>query len=187
MVARFETMPTPISGLNVIRRLPIGDERGYLERMYCRDDLGGLLGSRSIVQINHTLTEKVGTVRGLHFQRAPHGETKLVSCLRGSVYDVAVDLRPDSPTFLHWHAEMLSQDNHRTLVIPEGFAHGFQSLTSDCEMLYLHTAAFHAEAEFGIDATDPRLAIPWPLPIAVRSARDSNHPSIATTFGEQNL
>ncbi len=187
MSSRFEITPTAIDGLNIVRRLPLGDERGYLERMYCRDDMNGLLGNRLIAQINHTLTENAGTVRGLHFQQAPHAETKLVSCLRGSVYDVAVDLRPDSPTFLKWHAETLSEDNHLMFVIPEGFAHGFQTLTADCQMLYLHTIAFNAESERGVDAMDPGLAIPWPLPISVRSTRDSSHPSIAATFGEQDL
>ena len=108
------------------------------------------------MQINHTLTGRRGTVRGMHYQRPPHAETKFISCLRGEVFDVAVDLRHDSPTFLRWHAEVLSAENHRTLVVPEGFAHGFQTLAEDCELLYLHTAAFAADSEGALNANDPR-------------------------------
>ena len=103
-------------------------------------------------------------MRGLHFQYPPHAETKLVSCLRGEVFDVAVDLRRDSPTFLRWHAEILSSDNHRTLLIPEGFAHGFQTLTEDCELLYLHTAAWQPGAEGGRTRRTPGSTFAGPRP-----------------------
>lgn len=179
---RFTTEPTPLTGLNLIQRHPIGDERGYLERLFCTQELHAIIGQRRIMQINHTLTAKAGTVRGLHFQHPPHAEMKLVTCLRGEVFDVAVDLRQDSPTFLHWHAERLSADNHRTLAIPEGFAHGFQTLTEDCELLYLHTAAYQPDAEDGLNALDPRLAIDWPRPISERSARDQAHALITAAF-----
>lgn len=187
MSERFEILPTAIPGVTVLRRKQRGDERGYLERMYCASELSALLPERSVVQINHTLTVETGTVRGLHYQLPPHAETKIVSCMRGAVYDVAVDLRPDSPTFLSWHAEVLSRDSHNALVIPEGCAHGFQALAPDCQMLYFHTAIFCPESERGIDAADPRLAIPWPLPISVRSVRDMGHPSVSAVFGEQLL
>ncbi len=98
------------------------------------------------------------------------------TCLRGEVFDVAVDLRDNSPTFLRWHAEVLSAENHKTLVIPEGFAHGFQTLADDCEMLYFHTAAYHASAEDGLNALDPGLAIKWPLDVDVLSDRDRATP-----------
>jgi dTDP-4-dehydrorhamnose 3,5-epimerase len=107
---------------------------------------------------------------------------KLVSCLRGEVWDVAVDLRPDSPTYLAWHAERLSADNRQALLIPEGFAHGFQALTDDVELLYCHSAAYAPQAERGLDALDPRLAIPWPLPLAERSPRDEGLPRIDASF-----
>src|ERR1039458_3777337 len=126
MSSRFDILDTPMQGLKLIQRKPIGDHRGYLERMFCTEELQGLIRGKGIVQINHTLTTRRGTVRGLHFQYPPYAETKVVSCLRGEVFDVAVDLRQGSPTFRHWHAEILSGDNHRTLLIPEGFAHGFQ-------------------------------------------------------------
>ncbi|MDB5822781.1 MAG: dTDP-4-dehydrorhamnose 3,5-epimerase [Herminiimonas sp.] len=182
MSNRFDVLPTPISGLTLLRRKPIGDNRGYLERMFCLDEFAGLTAAKNIVQINHTLTEKKGAVRGMHFQHAPYAETKYVSCLRGEVFDVAVDLRKDSATFLHWHAEILSAENHKTLVIPEGFAHGFQTLTENCEMLYLHTVAHRADAEGALNAKDVRLNIKWPLPIAEQSARDAGHAFISDFF-----
>ena len=182
MTSRFEIQTTPLSGLKVIVRKPLGDSRGYLERMYCVDELSDVFVHRSIVQINHTLTQNKGTVRGMHFQYAPHAEMKLVSCLRGSVFDVARDLRSDSPTFLQWHSEILSDDNHKTFAIPEGFAHGFQTLTNDCEMLYLHTAAYVQHSEGGLNPNDPRLDIRWSLPISEISSRDTSHGLIADDF-----
>lgn len=182
MTARFEIGETTISGVYLLGRIPIADERGWLERMYATDDLAGVLGGRGIAQVNRTLTAGTGTVRGLHYQRQPSAEVKIVSCLRGAAFDVAVDLRRGSPTFLHWHAETLSAENHRSLVIPEGVAHGFQALADDCELLYLHTAAFDPASEGGLHPGDPRLAIAWPLPIERLSERDASHPLIGSTF-----
>jgi dTDP-4-dehydrorhamnose 3,5-epimerase len=179
MTDRIDILATDIADLRVLQRKPLGDNRGYLERMFCAGELDALLDGGRIVQINHTLTAKRGTVRGLHFQHPPHAETKFVSCLRGEVFDVAVDLRSDSSTFLRWHAEVLSADNHRSLVIPEGFAHGFQTLTDDCEMLYFHTAAYCAEAEGGLNVLEPKLAIIWPLEVIALSERDRAHPFLA--------
>lgn len=178
MSSRFEIIPTPLAGLHVLLRQPIGDQRGMLERMFCGSDLANLLDGRGIVQINRTSSVNPGTVRGMHFQNPPHSEMKFVSCLRGRVFDVAVDIRPYSPTRWQWHAELLSPESHRTLVIPEGFAHGFQTLTEDCEMLYLHTAAYHPSAESGLNPKDPSLDIEWPLEISEISPRDSSHPFI---------
>lgn len=182
MSTRFEILDTPFSGLRVLQRRPIGDSRGYLERLFCAEEMQTLAPGKPIAQINRTLTASRGTVRGMHFQRPPHTETKFVSCLRGEVFDVAVDLRHNSPTFLRWHAEVLSADNHKTLVIPEGFAHGFQALTDDCEMLYFHTAAYQPGAEGGLNAQDPRLAIRWPLPVIDLSPRDAAHPLMSDDF-----
>jgi len=181
-MTRFSIQATPIEGVRLIQRHPAGDERGYLERLFCGADLRVTMDGRRIVQINHTFTAKAGTVRGLHFQYPPYAEMKLVSCLRGTVFDVAVDLRQGSPTFLRWHAETLSADNHRTLVIPEGIAHGFQALSDDCELLYLHTAAYQPDAESGLNAIDPCLAIAWPLPVGERSSRDQSHSLLADDF-----
>jgi dTDP-4-dehydrorhamnose 3,5-epimerase len=181
-MARFTHIDTPIAGLVLVERHPIGDHRGYFERLFCRDELKDVMGDRRVAQINHTLTATAGTLRGMHFQHPPHAEMKLVTCLRGEVFDVAVDLRQGSPTLLHWHAEHLSADNHRTLVIPEGFAHGFQTLTDGCELLYLHTAAYQPDAEDGLNALDPRLGIRWPLPVLDRSPRDLEHPPLDDRF-----
>jgi dTDP-4-dehydrorhamnose 3,5-epimerase len=182
MSGRFDIADTPLPGLKVIHRHATGDSRGYLERLFCAEEFQVLIRERTIAQINRTLTLKRGTVRGMHFQYPPHAEIKFVSCLRGEVFDVAVDLRQGSSTFLRWHSEALSSTNHRTLMIPEGFAHGFQTLTDDCEMLYFHTAAYHPEAEGGLNVRDPRLAIQWPEEIGHVSARDASHPMLTLQF-----
>lgn len=174
--ARLTLHSTRLAGLMVVERHPLGDERGYLERMFCAEEAASLMGGRQVMQVNRTLTARRGTVRGMHYQHAPHAETKWVSCIRGEVFDVAVDIRPDSPTRFQWHAERLSADNHRTLLIPEGFAHGFQTLTDNCEMLYLHTALYAPQSEAGLDALDPALAIMWPLHVIERSPRDQTLP-----------
>jgi dTDP-4-dehydrorhamnose 3,5-epimerase len=137
---------------------------------------------KPIKQINHTGTKQAGTIRGMHFQHAPHAEIKIVSCLKGKVFDVAVDLRANSPTFLQWFATELSAENHHSLYIPEGFAHGFQTLTNDCELVYLHTAEYSPNHESALNPLDPKLAITWPDLISEISARDQNHPMINSHF-----
>jgi dTDP-4-dehydrorhamnose 3,5-epimerase len=181
-MSRFLVYDTPLAGLKLIERKLIGDARGFLARMFCAEDLSMAGWHAGIAQINHTLTEARGTVRGMHFQRSPHMEMKLVSCLRGVVWDVAVDLRAGSPTFLNWHAVELSATNHCALLIPEGFAHGFQTLTDDCELLYMHSAAYVPDAEGGVQAQDPALAISWPLPITEISTRDAQHALLTQEF-----
>jgi dTDP-4-dehydrorhamnose 3,5-epimerase len=181
-MTRFTIIATPIAGLTLLQRYPRSDERGYLDRLFCHEDLASIINGRAIIQINRTYTAKAGTLRGMHFQFPPYAEMKLVSCLRGEVYDVALDLRRGSPTFLNWHAEYLSAANSRTLCIPEGFAHGFQTLAADCELLYLHTAAYQPQGEAGVNALDPRLDIRWPLPVMDRSVRDQAHPFLDPEF-----
>ncbi|MFZ1640157.1 MAG: dTDP-4-dehydrorhamnose 3,5-epimerase [Candidatus Contendobacter sp.] len=182
MSARFDILDTPIPGLKRIQRKPLGDSRGYFERLFCAEELQALIPSRGIVQINHSLTARRGTVRGLHFQYPPHAETKMVSCLRGEVFDVAVDLRQGSTTFLRWHAAILSAENHQTLLIPEGLAHGFQTLTDNCELLYFHTSIYQPSAEGGLNAQDPRLNIRWPEAVSELSPRDAAHPWLTDAF-----
>ena len=182
MSGRFDISETPLRGLWLLQRRPIGDERGWLERMFCVTDLAEVLGSRSIAQVNRTLTAAEGAVRGLHYQVPPSAETKIVSCLRGAIFDVAVDVRRGSPTFLEWHGEELSADNRRTLFVPEGFAHGFQTLLDDTEVLYFTTAAYDPQAERGIHPDDPRVGVAWPLPIAQLSERDAAHPPLGPAF-----
>jgi dTDP-4-dehydrorhamnose 3,5-epimerase len=179
---RFAFIPTPLAGLLVVQRKPIADERGTLERLFCANEFAGEEIQLSIVQTNRTLTARKGTVRGMHFQYPPHAETKLVSCLKGKVFDVAIDLRRGSPTFLRWHAEELSSENHKSLLIPAGFAHGLQTLDDASELLYFHSAAYVADAEGGIHPSDPRIGITWPLPVAEMSARDRGHPALTSDF-----
>jgi dTDP-4-dehydrorhamnose 3,5-epimerase len=171
-----------LPGLKLIRRNQLQDQRGFLQRMYCKDMLSQHGIDKPIIQINHTLTREAGTVRGMHFQQAPYAEIKIVTCLRGKVFDVAVDLRAESPTFLQWHGEILSPEFNNSLVIPEGFAHGFQTLSNDCELLYFHTAAYNQQAEGGVCPLDPALAITWPLEVVELSERDKNHPCITANF-----
>jgi len=183
MNQHFRLIKCPLSGIYIIHRNPIQDKRGFFERFFCAEELKAIGLKRTIAQINHTLTYRKGTVRGLHYQDQPYTETKIVSCLRGKVFDVAVDIRRGSPTFLRWYAEVLSAENNTSLYIPDGFAHGFQALEDDCEMLYLHTAPYQAEAEGALNAQDLRLDIQWPLEISELSTRDAGHPMINDDFG----
>lgn len=179
---RFDIVETALTGLYQIQRKPRGDDRGWLERIYCTTDLAQVLGSRAIMQVNRSLTRAKATVRGMHYQIPPSAEAKLVSCLRGEIFDVAVDLRRDSSTFLQWHGEMLSAQNRRSLFVPEGFAHGFQAIADDCEVLYLSTAAYDPAAERGIYPLEPQVGIAWPLEVENLSERDAGHPALAPGF-----
>jgi dTDP-4-dehydrorhamnose 3,5-epimerase len=182
VVERFVVQASKLAGLQTITRQPIDDSRGWFERTYCFDTFAQLGIGKTISQINRSFTVQKGSVRGMHFQTAPFAETKFVSCLKGEVFDVAVDLRADSPTFLQWQGEILSADNHRSLLIPEGFAHGFQTLSVDCEMLYLHTQKFDPASSSGINPLDQLLAIDWPLPITEMSDGDRQRPMMLPTF-----
>jgi dTDP-4-dehydrorhamnose 3,5-epimerase len=175
-------LDTPVADLKVVQSLPHHDDRGAFIRLFCAQELQPLLGHRQIAQINHSRTRQVGAVRGMHFQFPPHAEMKMVRCLRGRVWDVAVDLRAGSPTFLQWHAQELVQNDAQMLVIPEGFAHGFQVLEPESELLYLHTAYYHPPSEGGLRYDDPGLAIGWPLPPHDLSARDLSHPLLSADF-----
>ncbi len=173
---------TALLGVLKVESKPFRDHRGAFSRLYCESELKEIIGNRHILQINYSQTSTLGAVRGLHFQRAPHAEMKLIRCVKGRVWDVAVDLRVGSPTFLQWHAEELSAENMRMLVIPEGCAHGFQVLEPNSELLYLHTAFYSKEAEGGVSSSDPRLGITWPLPVVDLSQRDSAYPYITDDF-----
>ena len=158
---KFVVTEAPILGVKVIQLCPIFDNRGSLTRLFCSDELSNIGWTKPVIQINHTFTSKRGTVRGLHYQLPPHQEMKLIGCLKGSVLDVVVDVRADSPTLLQWSGEKLSEENQKLILIPEGVAHGIQTLPDDVEMLYLHSAAFLASAEAGINPLDPSIAIEW--------------------------
>lgn len=173
---------TPLEGLYEIEHTPVGDTRGRFTRLFCEQEMAPIRTGLHFTQINWSQTQGLGTIRGLHYQAPPAAEAKLIRCLRGRVFDVAVDLRPDSSTFMHWHAAELREDNDRALFIPEGFAHGFQALSEEAHLLYMHTAAWAPACERGLRHDDPQLAITWPLPVTQCSERDRNHPLIGTDF-----
>lgn len=178
----MDVRTTPIAGLVVIGTTPFRDERGAFARLFCEQELASVVGNRRIVQVNHSRTSAAGAVRGMHYQRAPHAEIKMVRCLKGRVWDVAVDLRQGSPTFLRWHAQELTPVNALMMSIPEGCAHGFQVLEPDSELLYLHTAAYVPDAEGGVRHDDPAIGIDWPFPVGDLSDRDRQHPLLTHEF-----
>ena len=178
-----ELKKTSIQGVFELWSHAVGDHRGAFLNAY-RDQEQSFReswGNRSIAQVNISRTEKVGTIRGLHLQAEPHSEAKLVRCLLGKVWDLAVDLRHDSPTRGQWHAVELSPDQRNALLIPEGCAHGFQVLEPGSELLYLHSSAWVPEAETGVRWDDPFLAIDWPLPVSDLSDRDRALPFLASS------
>ena len=184
-MGRLTLFGTSLPGVVVARALPQADARGSFTRWFCDEELAPVLGGARIVQINHSLTLPATTIRGLHFQHPPHAEIKMVRCIRGRVFDVAVDLRARSPTLRAWHGEELSADNGRMMIVPAGCAHGFQTLEDDCELLYLHTAPYTPAAEGGVAYDDPSLAIRWPLALrdaGLVSERDRALPRLAADF-----
>lgn len=164
--------PTKLGGAYVVEPEKIGDERGFFARLWCRDAFAaqGLAGA--VVQANVSFNARRGTVRGMHYQAAPHAEVKLVRCTRGALYDVAVDLRPGSPTYRQWVGAELTAENHRMLYVPEGFAHGYLTLEDATEITYLTSCAYAPEAERGVRYNDPSLGIAWPIPVEVVSEKD---------------
>ena len=178
----MELLATPIAGVFEATTRPFVDDRGAFARLFCAAELGDAHRDRPVVQVNQSLTARVGTIRGLHYQRAPAAEAKWIRCLKGRVWDVAVDLRAGSPTFLRWHAVELDADRRNALFMPEGCAHGFQVLAPDSELLYLHTAFYTPALEGGVRWDDPRLAIAWPLPAGELSARDASLPLLTDAF-----
>ena len=176
-----ELRPTAITGVVELISQPFRDARGAFLNAFRRQEpvWTQVWGDRSITQVNLSRTEAVGSVRGLHLQRPPHSEAKLVRCVRGRVWDVAVDLRRGSPSYGHWQAVELSAEAGNALLIPEGCAHGFQVLEPGSELLYLHSGAWVPEAETGVHCCDPQLAIAWPLPPAQLSERDQALPPLA--------
>jgi dTDP-4-dehydrorhamnose 3,5-epimerase len=167
---------TPIDGLWVVETEPVSDARGSFVRLSCERELAPVCPGLRFVQTNLSVTARAGTVRGMHLQRPPAAEHKLVRCLAGRVFDVAVDLRPGSPTFLGWHATELSADVERSVLIGEGLAHGFQALSDDARLLYQHTAFWDPRREAGVRWDDPAIGIAWPLPVTAVSERDRGLP-----------
>ena len=173
---------TDIAGVAVIIPEPFTDERGSFRRFFCRHELANLRPNLIIEQASHSLTQKKGCVRGMHFQHAPHAELKIITCVKGSVFDVAVDLREGSPTFLRWHGLCLSAENMKALVVPEGCAHGFQTLEENSELIYLATAPYNKEYEGTLRYDEPRVGIAWPEPISLISPKDAAQPCLLPSF-----
>lgn len=173
---------TTLKGLFIIKPQVFEDHRGWFFRSF--DEI--LFQEKGLktkwLQSNHSYTAKAGTVRGMHFQYPPHAECKLIRCVAGKVFDVAVDIRKDSPTFLKWLGVELSAENKQSIFIPEGFAHGFQALSDDAELIYMHTETYHKESESGLHHLDPGLKINWPLPIGIVSERDQQFSYIRSDF-----
>jgi len=173
---------TILEGCYEIEIIPHEDERGWFARTFCKNEFEKIGHHKEWVQINHSFTKEKGTVRGMHFQNAPNTEIKLVRCIAGKIFDVVIDLRKDSATFLKWIGLELSARNKKMIYIPKGFAHGFVSLTSDCELIYHHSEFYNPSVEDGVNYMDPRLKIEWPIAIKNISVRDKNLPNLSENF-----
>lgn len=170
---------TDIPGAYIAELEKIGDERGFFARTWCRDEFAEQGITASFVQANTAFSRKRGTLRGLHYQAPPHAEGKLVRCIQGTIYDVALDMRPDSSAFGTWIGVELSSENRRLLYIPEGCAHGYLTLTGDTEVFYLVTARYAPDAERGVRYDDPAFDIEWPIEVEVISEKDASWPDVS--------
>ena len=177
---------TKIKGVWLGNSTLLSDDRGEFYRLFCDNLLDNIIGERRIRQINGSKTKNAGTIRGLHYQIGISAETKIVRCLSGQVFDVAVDLRSSSKTFLKYTSAILCSKNKNFLVIPEGFAHGFQALTVNCELLYLHTANYDPKNERSIHFNDPMVAIDWPLEVNSVSEKDRSVSYLSEDFNGYN-
>lgn len=178
---------TDIEGVVELVRNPMQDDRGLFERIYCQDILQNYLHHNSITQINHSLTSAKGAVRGMHMQLGDSAEYKIISCISGNVFDVAVDLRRNSKTFLEWCSVILSPQKYNSFLIPPGVAHGFQCLDDNSELLYFHTANYSPKDEFGVSYRDPKLYIAWPILPTQISDRDLSFKNLSNDFSGFNL
>ncbi|MGZ0653998.1 dTDP-4-dehydrorhamnose 3,5-epimerase [Coraliomargarita sp. W4R53] len=169
---------TPLKGAWIIDLEPRGDDRGYFARTFCRKEFEAHGIEANVVQSNISFSAHAGTLRGMHFQKAPAEETKLVRCLTGALLDVIIDIRPDSPTYHQHIAVELTPENKRMLFVPRGFAHGFMTLKDNTEMLYMVSEFYTPEVESGLRHDDPAFGINWPLPVSVISAKDAIWPLI---------
>jgi dTDP-4-dehydrorhamnose 3,5-epimerase len=175
-------IPNVLEGSYIVEIQPYKDDRGWFGRFYCKDEFQQIGHNKEWVQMNHSVTYQKGAIRGMHFQVAPYREIKMVRCIAGAVYDVIIDLRKDSATFLKWFGSDLSAENKRMMYIPEGFAHGFQCLSNDCELIYFHTEYYEPGFEGGIRHDDPAVSIKWPLNVTTISERDQLHPKLDENF-----
>jgi dTDP-4-dehydrorhamnose 3,5-epimerase len=170
---------TPLLGGYLVGLEPNSDERGMFARAFCAREFETNSLETSFVQVNISTNKVVGTVRGMHFQREPHDEVKLIRCVKGSIYDVIVDLRKQSPTYLRWFGTELSEENGLMMYVPKGFAHGYQSLTEGATTLYMVSAYYAPHSESGCRFDDPRLAIRWPVEVTSISSKDARWPLLS--------
>ena len=173
---------TKLKDLYIIKLEPFQDNRGFFSRVFCKNELKEIGLNKEIVQINQSLTKTKGTIRGMHFQYPPRTEVKIIKCVRGLIFDVAVDIRKNSPSFLQWHSEILSNENFKMLYIPEGFAHGFQALENNSEIIYFNSEFYSPECEGGIRYNDPKIKINWPMEPSEISKKDYNFKLIDESF-----
>lgn len=178
---KLNITPTNFKDLYVIEPNTFKDERGAFSRVYCEDEMQDIFG-KSIKQINHSATKEKGTVRGLHFQYEPYAEIKMVKCIKGSILDIVVDIRKNSSTFLQYFSIELSEENQKMIYIPKGFAHGFQTLENNTELLYFHSSVYTPSNEGALNINDPLLNIKWPLDIINLSKRDECHTFLTNEF-----
>jgi dTDP-4-dehydrorhamnose 3,5-epimerase len=169
---------TTLKDSYLVQLNPFSDNRGRFARLFCDKEFQEISFDKKIVQINHSLTRERGTIRGLHFQKQPHSEAKIVQCIRGKAYDVMVDIRKNSPTFLKWFGVELSPEANNAVFIPEGFAHGFQTLKNNTELLYFHSEFYHKESEGVLCHDDTSIGIKWKLKAKGLSERDYYAPSV---------
>lgn len=174
--------PSKLAGAFTIDVQPFQDGRGFFTRIFCEKEFAGHNLVKHFVQANHSGTHGKGVIRGMHFQHAPFSEVKLVKCVQGSIFDVIVDVRAGSPTFLQWFGAELSAENKRMMYVPAGFAHGFQSLSDYSEITYMVSAFYNKESERGVKYNDIKVNIEWPLPVSLVSDKDMNIPLIDAIF-----
>ena len=172
----------PFEGAYIIEAEPFRDDRGFFSRIFCKEELQSIGLNKDIVQINYSVNKIKATVRGMHYQNPPKAEIKMVCCIRGAIYDVIVDLRKESSTFLKWHGEKISEDNFKIMYVPEGFAHGYQTLGDNSELLYFHTENYSPGYEGAVHYNDPQIKIKWPLEISDISEKDQKHQFLSDDF-----
>lgn len=173
---------SPLKGAYIIETKPYTDERGLFARTFCKNEFQEIGHKKEFVQFNHSITNDKGTIRGMHYQLPPFSEIKLIRCIRGSVYDVIIDLRTGSSSFLKYFSVELSEQNMLSIYIPQGFAHGFQTLEENAQLIYHHTAYYAPGYEAGIRYNDPALGITWPLPVSIITEKDLNHSLLNNSF-----
>jgi dTDP-4-dehydrorhamnose 3,5-epimerase len=173
---------TPLKGAYIIEAEPFTDHRGVFARTFCKKEFLGINHTKEIVQVNYSATKRKGSIRGMHYQLPPMAEIKIVRCVNGSVFDVIVDLRKGSPTFLKWFGAALSKENMKMMYVPEGFAHGFQALEDDSDLIYMTTQYFSKEQDSGLNPKDTTINIKWPVEITEISEKDDNKPLITKNF-----